>query len=163
MPDQDLEAAWTELAALPFVSHPPRDESLLIYQPLFRTFLSDRGSRERSSAEVRLLHRAAAEHFLDGKSIPPAAHHHARLAGDSQLLIRATGQMADFTFSRGAYPLLRKVINELSPTTRWEDATLAVYQGRLYEHDRDLKNALKWYRRAQELFEPRGPIFWRIG
>jgi len=163
MPGQNLEAAWTELAALPFVGRPPRVESLLIYQPLFRTFLSDRLSRERSSAEVRRLHRAAASHFVDDKSMPPAAYHHARLAGDSALLIRATGQMADFTFSRGDYPLLRDVIYQLSPTTRWEDATLAVYQGRLFEHDRDLKNALKWYRRAQELFEQQGPAFWRIG
>jgi ATP/maltotriose-dependent transcriptional regulator MalT len=163
MPGQDLEAAWTELAALPFVSHLPRVESLLIYQPLFRTFLSDRLSRELSSAEVRHLHRAAASHFLDDKSMPPAALHHARLAGDSALLIRTTGSMVEFAFSRGEYPLLRDVMNQLSPTTRWEDATLAVYQGRLYEHDLDLTNALKWYRRAQELFEQQGPAFWRIG
>jgi tetratricopeptide (TPR) repeat protein len=151
------------LAALPFVSHPRRLESLLIYQPLFRTFLSDRLSRELSSAEIGRLHRAAASHFLDDKSMPPAAHHHARLAGDSALLIRTTGPMVEFAFSRGDYPLLRDVINQLSPTTRWEDATLAVYQGRLYEHDRDLINALKWYRRAQELFEQEGPAFWKIG
>lgn len=163
MAGQDLEPAWAELTALPFVSHPPRAESFLVYQPLFRTFLSDRLSRERSPADVRLLHRAAASHFLDDKWVPPAAVHHARLADDSALQIRATGQMADFTFSNGLYPLLREVINQVSPMTRWEDSTLALYQGRLDEHDRDLTNALKWYRRAQELFEQHGPAFWRIG
>lgn len=163
MAGQDLEPAWTDLTALPFVSHPPQVESILLYQPLFRTFLNDRLSRERSPAAVRLLHRAAASHFIDSKRVPPAALHHARLADDPKLRIRATGLMAEFAFANGAYPMLREVVDQLSPSTRWDDSILAVYQGRVYEHDRDLDNALKWYRRAQQLFEEHGPAFWRIG
>lgn len=163
MPGQNLSETWDDLSSLPFVRHFFKDPSLVFYQPMFRSFLNDRLAKERTPDEVRQLHRSATLQFLDAKHVPPGALHHAQLSGDDELVARAAGAMADYAFSIGSFPILKEVLGNISSLVRWNDPTLAVHQGRLYEHDHDLDNALKWYRHAQVLFDQQGPDLWRIG
>jgi tetratricopeptide (TPR) repeat protein len=157
------EDGWDDLRSLPFVSHLAKAPGLLLYQPMFKAFLCGRLATERTPEEIRQIHGLAALHFIQEKQLAPAAFHHARLSRDPGIITRATGELAEYSFRSGAYPALEEALNTVSPTARWDDPTLAVYQGRLYEHNEDLTNALKWYRRAQTLFDQAGPDFWRLG
>lgn len=155
------DSVWGELEALPFVVHHP--DNLRRYHLLFGTFLVERLARERTPDQVRHMHYLAGVHFLEEKSMPPAAHYHAQRSEDPSLILRATAEMAEFLFMTGSYGRMREVLDEIPPPERWNDTTLSVYQGRFYEHVNDLSNALKWYKRAQVLAEQHGPEYWRVG
>ena len=162
MPGEELEAPWKELESGPFVRHSPASPSLLIYQPLFHVFLNERLREECSEEQTKALHRAATLQFLK-KRMPPGALHHARRSGDSELLLDAARAQAEYEFLHGVYPMLLDALDAVAPEARWQDATLSVYQGRYLEHKGDLDDALRWYRRAQELFDVQGPDHWRLG
>jgi tetratricopeptide (TPR) repeat protein len=161
VPHQKLDLEWQELTALPFVTHLP--DSFIEYHVLFRDFLRERLSREHTAIQLRQMHHAAALHFIEGKDVAPAAHYHAQQSGDQLLVRRAAGAMAEYCFFSGDYPMMKRTLDSVPVDERWDDPTLGVYQGRLYERFHEWANALKWYRRAKELFDAQGPDFWRIG
>lgn len=161
LPGIDMASHWAFLLHdFPFIIR--IDNTFVMYQNMFKSFLCERLTREFSPKVIKTLHEMACDHFLS-KGIPPAAHHHAKEAKDSQRIIRAAHELVEFLYMRSAYSSLQNILKELSIDIRWSDPIFAVYQGRYFQYLNDLTNAMKWYQRAEDLFAQEGNEYWKIG
>jgi tetratricopeptide (TPR) repeat protein len=161
LPGIDMASHWAFLLHdFPFIIR--LDNTFVMYQNMFKSFLSERLTREFNPTVIKSLHEMACDHFLS-KGIPPAAHHHAREAKDSQRIITTAHAMVEFLYMRSDYSSMQNVLKELSIDIRWSDSIFAVYQGRYFQYLNDLQNAMKWYQRAEDLFTQEGNEFWKIG
>jgi len=161
LPGVDMASHWAFLLHdFPFIIR--LDNTFVMYQNMFKSFLSERLTREFNPTVIKTLHEMACDHFLS-KGIPPAAHHHAKEADDSQRIIRASHELVEFLYTRSAYSSMQNVLKELSIDIRWSDPIFAVHQGRYFQYVNDLQNAMKWYQRAEDLFAQEGNEYWKIG
>lgn len=161
LPGIDMASHWAFLLHdFPFIIR--LDNTFVMYQNMFKSFLSERLTREFNPTAIKTLHDMACDHFLS-KGIPPAAHYHAREAKDSQRIITTAHAMVEFLYMRSDYSSMQNVLKELSIDIRWSDSIFAVYQGRYFQYLNDLPNAMKWYQRAEDLFTQEGNEYWKIG
>lgn len=161
LPGIDMALHWAFLLHdFPFIIR--LDNTFVMYQNMFKSFLGERLTREFNPNVIKTLHEMACDHFLS-KGIPPAAHYHAKEARDSQRIIRAAHELVEFLYMRSAYSSLQNILKELSIDIRWSDPIFALYQGRYFQYVNDLNNALKWYQRAEDLFAQEGNEYWEIG
>ena len=108
------------------------------------------------------MHEAAADNMLS-KNIPTGAFYHARKSGNANKLFLAAREMVDFAYSTSDYIGMKRVLDTVPEDRRWSDGVLSTYQGRYFQYVKRNDDALKWYLRAEELFNEEGDDFWRVG
>ena len=161
VPDIDMASNWSFLLHdFPFIIQ--LDDTLVMFQNMFKSFLSERLTRTFNPNAINALHELASDHFIT-KGVPTAAYYHAKETRNSERILRAAHEIVEYFFLGADYSSLQKVLNEQSIDIRWSDSILSVYQGRLFQYLNDLNNAMKWYQRAESLFSQEGNEYWKIG